>query len=421
MRRTFMMPDPGEGLAEAEIISWHVAVGEPVAEDQDLVSVETAKAVVVLPCPSDGVLVERHGETGDTVSVGDLLAVFEEAAPAGEAPVAEPPAAVPVHAEPAETASSATTEGADPRPGRPTASPAVRRRARELGVDLATVRGSGPAGRILASDLDRWPPERSGTRPEGSAADTPASPEPSSPTAETIETPLRGLRRTIGRTMSAGWQTIPHMFDLREADASGLLAGRNALRERARRAGDDDLAQALTPLALLVKIAAVALARTPEIHGYVDEDRQVIVHHRRCHLGIAVATPDGLLTPVLADVDRRPLADLAKELRGLGEAARSRTLTPRQMSGATFLVNNLGPLGTHFGTPLIPPGLGGNLGFGRIVERPVVRDGKIAAAPVLPLSISADHRLVDGDVLAAFAGTVAELVENPVLLLEGLR
>jgi len=446
------MPDPGEGLAEAEIVSWQVSVGDQVREDQDLVTVETAKAMIVIPCPVSGVLVERYGEEGDTVQVGDVLAVFDDTRPepqqAGprqdvdQAEGTEPLPDAAIGA--AGGARTGVAPGAESAPAtkRPLASPAVRRRARELGIDLATVSGTGPAGRILESDLLGQPSGSAAgsgasndvPAPRPAPATTPApSPPPAVPAsaataataatatpATTVETPLRGLRRTIGRTMTAGWQTIPHMFDFREADATGLLQARDALREQARRAGDTELADALSPVALLVKIAGVALARHPQLHGYVDEDREVLVHHRRCHLGIAMATPDGLLTPVLPDVDRRPLRELARQLRVLGRAARERTLTPQQLSGATFLVNNLGALGTNFGTPLIPPGLGGNLGFGRITERPVVRDGQIVAAPILPLSISADHRLVDGDVLAAFARTVAELVENPVLLLEGL-
>lgn len=404
MKRVFTMPDAGEGLADAEIVSWLVGVGEEAREDQDLVTVETAKAIISLPCPVNGVLVERHGEEGDTVAVGDVLAVFEVESAAGSMTTNRStgsPAAGSQRSGAAQTAAPATRFTLTDRPA---ASPAVRRRARELGIDLATVRGSGPGDRIVAADLAQH-------RSDGAGAPS------SSPTPD--ETALRGLRRTVGEVMTAGWQTIPHIFDFREADATRLLQARSLLREQAGKAGDTELVEALSPLPLLVKIAAVALERHPRLHGFVDKDRQVIVSHRRCHLGIAVATPDGLVTPVLTDADRRSLPDLARELRALTDAARARTLTPEQLAGATFLVNNLGALGTRFGTPLIPPGLGGNVGFGRITERPAVRAGEVVAAPVLPLSISADHRLVDGDVLAAFAGTVVELVEDPILLLGG--
>jgi pyruvate dehydrogenase E2 component (dihydrolipoamide acetyltransferase) len=406
MRRTFELPDLGEGLAKAEVVEWHVAVGDPVAEDQDLVDLQTDKAIVTVPCPFTGTLVERHGEAGDTIAVGAPLIVVEVA---GDASVrdAEPAAAAVAAAPETPVAPAPAPVAPAPAAGgrRPLAAPSVRRRARELGIDLATLAGSGPAGRIVAADLDRPP----------MAVSAPAA----APRASS--TPMRGLRRATARAMTAGWQAIPHMFDFREADATALLAARAALRAEAERVGDLDLAKALSPLTLLIKIAVVALAQHPELHGYVDAERELIVHHDACHLGVAVAAPDGLLTPVLRDAGTRPVADLAVELRGLVAAARTRALTAEQLGGATFLINNLGALGTWYGTPLIPPGLGGNLGFGRVVDRPVVRDGAVVAGQVLPLSISADHRLVDGDVLAAFAGTVVRLVETPALLLGALR
>jgi pyruvate dehydrogenase E2 component (dihydrolipoamide acetyltransferase) len=282
--------------------------------------------------------------------------------------------------------------------------------ARERGIDLATVSGSGPGGRILSTDLE------APTSPADATAARPSGPDSAAPHAAG-ETPLRGVRRATARTMTAGWQSIPHIFDFREADATALMEARAALKAEALRAGDDELAAGLTPLVLLIKIAALALAAHPQLHGHVDAEREIIVTHQTCHLGIAVSTPDGLLTPVLRDVGALSLADIARQLRELSGLAKDRRLTAQQLSGATFLVNNLGALGTWYGTPLIPPGLGGNLGYGRVVERPVVREGHVVVGQVLPLSISADHRLVDGDVLAAFAATVVRLVESPVLLL----
>jgi pyruvate dehydrogenase E2 component (dihydrolipoamide acetyltransferase) len=432
VRFSFHIPDLGEGLAEAELLEWHASPGDQVVEDAELVDVQTDKAIVSVPCPVSGTLLERHGKEGDTIAVGALLAVFETAtAPVVTERADVPPSQTPAPVTPQTDQLAVPTAASNPSPAvantaatslpvpaangaRVAAAPSVRRLAHERGIDLRTVVGSGPGGRVLADDLEQSPASAASQRLDGAPRILPAP-------QGTQEIPMRGVRKATARAMTSGWQTIPHIFDFREAEAGRLMEVRRELRAEAGRQGGSAAAAALTPLAVLIKIAVAALAAHPEIHGYVDAEREMIVRHGVPHLGIAVATPDGLLTPVLRDVHQLSVLEIGLEVRELVERAVSRKLTSQQLSGATFLVNNLGALGSWYGTPLIPPGLGGNLGFGRVVDRPVIRDGGVVAGQVLPLSISADHRLVDGDILAAFAGTVVRLVENPDLLIGGLR
>jgi len=350
----FRLPDVGEGIDGGELLEWHVRVGEGVSEDQPLAEVQTDKAVITLPCPTDGVIAELRFKPGETIPVGATLAVIETAAPAREAG--------------------------------PLASPATRRLARERGVDLAALAASTGTGRIRREDVEH------ASTPLAAAGNT---------------VPLRGVRRTIAQRMTEAWQTIPHVFDYRDADATRLLETR------------ETLGLALTPL--LVKIASHALAAHPYLNASLDMEREVITLHRAVHASVAVATPDGIVAPVIRDAGAKSLGELAHEVAELTAAARERRLTPGQLRDGTFTVNNYGAVGIRMGTPLIAPPQVANLGVGRIESRALVRDGAVVAAPVVTLSVSGDHRLLDGDVLAAFVTRVVELIEQPALLLEGAR
>lgn len=432
MRVEFLMPDVGEGIDGADVLEWQVSAGDVVAEDQPLVEVETDKAVVVIPCPASGTVSELRFEAGSRVEVGEVLAVFEAtsagAPQAGERPASadeqESAAGLPANAMPPESATatqgsrpaaesarveSARAESASAVSPRPLASPATRRLAREHGVDLASVRGSGPHGRIRREDV--LAARERATSPREARAQ-PAS----SGSVERI-VPLSGVRRAIARRLTESWQTIPHVIDYREVDATRLSAVRGALRERAAREGHESLRRALTVTPLLVKIAAQALARHPLVNASIDMEQEVVIYHDRCDIGVATATPEGLMVPVLRDADSKTIADLALELMELTDAARSRTLTPAQLRGATFTVNNFGGLGIWLGTPIINPPEVANLGIGRADLRPVVRDGEVVARSVMTLSVSGDHRLLDGDTLAAFVSDVVELIEEPDLML----
>jgi len=446
----FRLPDVGEGIDAAELVAWHVGEGDEVREDQPLCDIQTDKAVVALPCPATGTVAELRAEVGDTVAVGEVLAVFQRAGAAvaggNGAPTREgvsdvdrsqererrtPPDAVPADGPGAAAPSVAAEFVASPA-SRPLASPATRRRARELGIDLAAVTGSGPQGRILREDVEEAveeaaatpagaPPDAQAPARAGSdvpaASHLPTAPAAGAPADDIV--PLTGTRRAIARSLTHAWQTIPHIIDYRQVDAARLLATRQELRAAA--AADADLARALTVTPLLVKIAATALRRHPRANAAVDLDREEVTLFGRINVGIAVAAPDGLVVPVIHDADRKSVHEIAREGAGLTQAARERRLRPEQLAGLTFTVNNYGNLGIWLGTPIIPPGTVCNLGLGRVEDTPVVRDGEVVVRPILPVACSGDHRLLDGDTLAAFVSDVARLVEEPGLLLGELR
>jgi pyruvate dehydrogenase E2 component (dihydrolipoamide acetyltransferase) len=353
----FKFPDVGEGIDAGELVEWHVTEGQSVREDDPLADVQTDKATVTIPCPATGRVLELRIEVGETVSVGEVMAVFEP---------------------------SARTAG------RPLAAPVVRRRAAELGLDLAQIHGSGPAGRVELGDLE--PRE-----------------EPIATEAGRV-IPLRGVRRVIARTMTEAWRTIPHIIDYREADAAGLLRWRERLRKQA---GDEQLRRALTITPLLVRIAAEALQRHPHVNASVDLEREAITLHDEYHVGIATATPDGLIVPVIRNAETKSVPELALEVAELTAAARTRRLRPEQLAGGTFTVNNYGSLGVWLGTPIIKPGEVANLGFGRVQERPVAINGEVVVRPIVALAVSGDHRVLDGHTLAAFVSDVVASIEKP--------
>jgi pyruvate/2-oxoglutarate dehydrogenase complex dihydrolipoamide acyltransferase (E2) component len=344
------LPDVGEGLSGAELVEWRVGVGEAVSEDQMLAEIQTDKAIVELPSPAAGTIERLCAEPGDTVAVGEVVVVI------------------------------ATTD----RSPRPLAAPAVRRRARELGIDLASVTGSGPGGRIVHDDLR-------------------AEPRPIAPRSGEV-VPLRGLRRTIAQTLTEAWQTVPRVIDYREVDAGALLDARAQLGVR-------------TVSPLLMKIVAVALRGHPLLNASIDLEREEITLHAAINLGVATATPDGLLVPVIHDAGAKSIVELGEAARELAAAARERRLTPDQLRGGTITVNNYGGLGIWLGTPIVVPPQVANIGFGKIERKPVVRDGEIVAGTVLPIACAGDHRLLDGDTIAAFVNDLSALIERPYTLL----
>jgi pyruvate dehydrogenase E2 component (dihydrolipoamide acetyltransferase) len=398
----FRLPDVGEGIATAEIIAWQVAEGDRVAEHQDLVEIQTDKATVVIPCPAAGVVTQLRGAPGDTVDVGAVLAVFEaDGAAASDGAAAQAPAAARTAPAPAAAAPA--------RPALPLAAPTTRRLARELGVALEDVAGSGPQGRILREDV-----ERAASRPAATAPPAPAG----SP-GEVI--PLRGVRRAIAHNLTRAWLEVPRIIDYREVDATALLRARDSLRRRAAQRGDDALAKALTPTPFAVRAVVLAAREHPYANASIDLEAEQITLHGHCHVGIAAAGPDGLTVPVVHDAGRRSLAELALEIVALAQAARDRRLSPEQLAGPTITVNNFGSLGTWMGTPIVRPPEVVNVGVGAIRDRVVAVDGAPVVRPTLVLSVAGDHRVLDGDTLGAFVDHVATLLEDPVLLFEDLR
>jgi pyruvate dehydrogenase E2 component (dihydrolipoyllysine-residue acetyltransferase) len=383
----FRLPDVGEGIATADILAWRVAEGDRVAEDQDLVEIQTDKAIVVIPCPATGVVRRLCAAEGDSVEVGATLALFSLL---GDGP-------------PAPGAGAAS---------RPLAAPATRRLARELGVDLGAVAGSGPQGRIVREDVERA--AAPGTPPPTGAR--PAS-APAAPVAGEV-VPLRGVRRAIAQALTKAWLEVPRIIDYREVDATALVAVRARLKQRALDRGDAELAAALTPTPLIVKAALRALRDHPYVNASIDLEREEITLHAHCHVGIATAGPDGLVVPVVHDAGGLSLAGVAREVAALSRAAHERRLRPEQLAGATFTVNNYGGLGIWLGTPIVRPPEVVNLGVGAIRDQVVAVDGAPVVRPTLALAVAGDHRVLDGHTLGAFVTQVAALLEDPLALLE---
>ena len=397
----YRLPDVGEGLSEAEIVTWRVATGDRVATDEALVEVQTDKSVVEIPSPADGVVVRLGGEEGDIIPVGGLLAVLEvasEAAAPAEVPTSDE-AAAPTMAE------VTPAEEGQVRRRRVLATPATRRLAVDLGVDLAAVAGSGPGGRVTRQDVD------------SAAVDAPAPGAPergmptASPAAEDRVEPLRGIRRRIAQTMRAT-VTIPSIAEWRDVEATELLDVHRRLREKVAARGGR-----LTLLPLILKAVAAALREHPHFNARIDVERGEITYLHRINLGVATATPEGLVVPVVRDVDRAGLGELADEVARLADAARARTLSVEEHSTGTCTVSNFGSFGTTRGMPLIRPPEVAIVGVGRVHDAVVPVDGEPAVRPILPLVVVTDHRLNDGDHLAAFCDTLVAHLADPSLLL----
>lgn len=415
MSLEFRLPDLGEGLSEAELIEWHVAEDDHVVEDQPLADIQTDKAIVELPCPAAGTIEHLCAEPGDVVAVGEVLVVI---ATADHAPVAVAHAARQESLYAPAPAAAPATKGSgavrQPPGRRPLASPAVRRHARELGINLWTVTGSGPGGRTVRGDLtaDQEPASAD------AAAGADEAPGAMAPVLQPGEVqPLRGLRRAIAKTLTDAWQTVPRVIDYREVQVDALFAARGQLKQCAVSRGDAELARAMTVSPLLMKVVAVALRRHPLLNASIDLAREEITVHKTIEMGVATATPDGLLVPVIRDAGRKNIVELARESAALAAAARDRRLTSEQLVGGTITINNYGALGIWLGTPIVVPPQVANIGFGKMQEKPVVVDGEIVIRRIVPLACAGDHRLLDGHTIAAFVNDLVALIEQPYALL----
>lgn len=427
--REFALPDLGEGLTEAEIVRWLVAEGDSVHVDQPVVEVETAKAVVEVPCPYAGVVVRLWGRAGDSLDVGQPLVSVRERRDAEDeeraaedsgnvlvgygtsAPAARrrrirtgPPAPPPAAPVP-----TPRPDGGPAGPV-PVISPLVRRLARERGLDLRTVRGSGPGGLVLRRDVEasREPSPVHTGRSDARPAPPETLPPPSA-APEAVRLPLRGVRGLIADKLARSRREIPDATTWVDADATGLLDVKRQL------AAPD--AERISLLALLARICVAALARYPELNATVDTGRQEIVRLPSVHLGFAAQTGRGLVVPVVRDADRRTLPELSAEITRLTSRAREGTLTPAELSGGTFTLNNYGVFGVDGSTPIINHPEAAMLGVGRILPRPWVVDGELAIRQLCQLSLSFDHRVCDGGAAGGFLRHVADLVERPVSLL----
>lgn len=392
-----IMPKMGDAMTEGRILSWRKRDGERVERGEVLAEIETDKVNVEIEAEASGVLHIAVPE-GQVVPVGQVIA-YINGQPATAAPQPAPPAPASPEA-PEQAPAPAPAPGPEPEaaaPGRVKASPLARRIAAEHGVDLAQVRGTGPGGRVVERDVLAYL-ERRGA-PAAPAAE-----------AEYEDVPLSRMRQAIGRVVTQSKQQIPHFYVTAEVDMLRALELREQLQEALGEEGR------VTVNDLVLKAAALALRRHPDLNSQVVDDR-TLRRFRRVHLGILVATPDGLIAPVLRDADRLPLLQLAKEARRLVEGAHARRLRQEEYTGATFSVSNLGMYDVVNFVAIIQPPQAGILAVGRAQERPVVRSGQVVVRPVLQLTVSADHRVTDGVGAAQFVVEVKRLLENPVRLL----
>ena len=463
----FRLPDPGEGLTEAEIIEWYHAEDDEVREDDPLVDVETDKAVVEIPTPCTGTLERVVAEPGDIVEVGEVIAVFltenpprqqsaegaqsgaadeavsgagpdtDSGEPAGDAGDGEagPTSAVSrvddgADAGVADGADGEQADGAESDDGRVFAAPSTRRYAREQGADLADIEGTGPGGRVLQEDVDAFleaqeteAAETEPTEPEADSAVEPEDVSATEPTGtattdesgrEAVVEPLRGLRRTIAENMQRSKQEIPHVTSGFEADATELVE----LKERLDAKHDTHI----TYTALLVKAVVPALREFPLVNASIDMEADEIIKYESYNIGVATHTEDGLVVPVVKDADEKSLVAVAEELNGTVEAAREREVSPADLQGGTFTITNTGSHGGHgtFGTPIIRHPEAGIVGVGAIEEKPVAVDGELTVQERIGFSFSYDHRLVDGVTAGQFMEHVIEGIEDPDILLSRL-
>jgi 2-oxoisovalerate dehydrogenase E2 component (dihydrolipoyl transacylase) len=406
----FKMPDLGEGTVEAEIVAWHTKPGDAVTEDQLIVEVMTDKAAVEVPAPVSGRVLSITGSPGDKIAVGSPLIVFEtgvegEAAPAAAA-AAAPATNKPVAAAvpPGAKAPSDSPPPAAARTGRVMTSPANRRRAREAGIDLSSVAGSGPGGRILRSDLNA---------PAGAPAAAPAPAAALRPdvSAETTEIKVIGVRRVIAERMSEAKRNIPHFAYVEEVDVTELEALRQHLN-----ASPPAGAGGLTYLPLIIAALTRVLESFPQCNVLYDSSRGVLVRHRAVHVGIAAQTPDGLKVPVVRNAQSRTVWELAAEIRRLSERARTNKATRDELMGSTITVTSLGKLGGIASTPVINAPEVAIIGLNKAVDRPVVRQGAVVVRRMMNLSSSFDHRFVDGYDAAAMIQALKEHLEHPATI-----
>ncbi len=396
------MPDLGEGTVEAEIVAWHVRLGEQVAEDGALVEVMTDKAAVEVPAPVSGRVVSLAGVAGDRIPVGAPLVVFECAPTTAQSAVAPTVAAHQQgHAAAAPATAKAhtmgdgeraTTEPATVSPRRIMASPANRRRAREAGIDLSRIVGSGPGGRILTADLA-------------------LSPKRIDKSSDVTEIKVIGLRRVIAERMTEAKRTIPHFSYVEAVDVTELESLRRHLNDT--RAKD---AVSFTLLSLVIVALCPVLAQFPQCNVRYDAARGVLVQHRRVHVGIATQTPDGLKVPVVRDAHTLTLFELAAAINRVADLARTNYVTRDQLSGSTITVTSLGKLGGIASTPIINSPEVAIIGLNKAIDRPIVKGQGIQIRHVMNLSSSFDHRFVDGHDAASMIQELKRRLEHPAMV-----
>jgi len=400
----FKLPDIGEGVVEGEIVKWHVKPGQKVKEDDPLVEVMTDKATVMIPSPRKGTILETRGDEGGIVKVGAVLLTLDVGD--GSAPAASSaPAQAPKAAEAAPPAQPAPKPAESASAGRALATPALRKMAQDMGIDINTVNGTGPGGRVTREDILA----HGKAAPQKAATTVP--PRTFSGKEEVEEIPFRGLRKKVAEKMVQSKHTAPHYTYVDEVDVTDLIK----LREGTKAQGAEQGVK-MTYLPFIIKALIAGFKKYPLLNSSLDEANGKILVKHYYNMGIGVATPDGLTVIVVKHADQKSVFELARDIARLSEEARQNKIALEDLKGSTFTITSLGTFGGMFATPIINYPEVAILGIHKMEQRPVVRDGQIVIRDMMYLSLSFDHRVVDGAVGAEFCAYVKQFIENPALL-----
>ncbi len=435
MTYEFRLPDIGEGVAQGEVVRWFVKEGDSIREEDPLVSVLTDKANVEIPSPVSGRVLRIHAKEGEVVKVGGLLVTLEPSATGG-APAATPaphPETAPAKAPSSPTPPAASTSPA-PESSRVLATPSVRRKAQQMGIDLAAVKGSGPNGRITESDLESFsrgpatgpsPPGGPPTAPPAPSAQPlglpstagearaviPAAPRGGPPGGSPLQErlPIRGVRRVISEHMALATHRAAHYTYVEEVDVTDLVKVRERSRKRLEEKGTP-----LTYLPFIIKAVIHGLRAHPTLNAYMDDEKQELVVCHYYNIGVAAAAPEGLIVPVVREADKKSISGIAREIQDLSERGKAGKLSREELTGSTFTITSLGALGGVLATPILNYPEVGILGVHKIQRRPVYGpEGELVPAHLMNLSISLDHRVIDGAVGAQFLAVVKSYLEDP--------
>jgi pyruvate dehydrogenase E2 component (dihydrolipoamide acetyltransferase) len=395
----FKFPDVGEGITEGEIVKWEVKEGDKVSEHQTIAKVETDKAIVEIPSPKSGTILKIHHREGDTVKVGETLITIGEQGETIERPeIKAPPSSTSVVGVLEEAPSIPTKSGV-------LATPATRRLAKELGIDISEVVGTGLEGRITEEDVRRFA-EKKGKKPEGFIRK-----KQYDLYGYYDAVPMKGVRRSTAKRMIESVKTAPHVTHMDEADATELVKMREKQKDSAQKKNIH-----LTYLPFVIKAVVAALKQYPYVNSSVDDENEQIILKKYYNIGIAVDTEDGLIVPVVKGADQKSLLHLAQEIQSLAEKARSREIDLADLKGGTFTITNIGFIGGTHATPIINYPETAILATGRIYDKAVVVNGQITIRKVMPLSLSFDHRVIDGVMGARFMNAVIRYLEDPTLI-----
>lgn len=398
MAAEFKLPDVGEGIVEGELIKWRINAGDSIKEDQIVAELETDKAIVEIPSPLAGVVIELCCKEGSIVKVGDVLLTIGDAEHAGAQKPEKDKGTVVGVLEEAEEPENREIQPAV------LSTPAVRKMAKDAGIDINSVQGTGPQGRVTAEDIKTYTEENLGVKRDQDVY------------GAIIKVPLRGIRKNIAKNMPAQQHNTAHVTHMDEADVTELAGFKEKEKVMLKKKGIK-----LTHLPFIVKAVAASLKTNSWLNASLNEETGEIILKKYYNIGISVNSRDGLIVPVIKNADQKNIIKLAEEIRSMAEAARSRSIDLKDLKGGTFTITNIGSYGGIFSTPVINYPEAAILATGRIREKPVVKDGKIVIRKLLPLSLTFDHRIMDGATVTDFTRDLKMHLEDPGLLLLELR